>query len=93
MCYTDGSGLNDKASGAYTRKCHVGFHEDKTGSEYLGIKATHYDGELSGIAQALKEVREVNMLTILTDSKPAISALRKLDRGTPHHGLRSRHRY
>ena len=57
-------------------------HEDKTGSEYLGIKAIHYDGELSGIAQALEEAREVNMLTILTDSEPAISNLRKLDQGT-----------
>ena len=48
---------------------------DKAGSEYLNIKATHYDGELNGIAQALEEAREVNMLAILTDSKPAISAL------------------
>ena len=29
----------------------------------------------------MEEVREVNMLTILTDSKPAISALRRLDQG------------
>ena len=48
VCYTDGSGLDDKASGAYTRRCHLGIHEDRAGSEYLGIKATHYDGELSG---------------------------------------------
>ena len=60
---------------------HLGLHEDKAGSEYLGIKATHYDGELNGITQALEEAREVNMLAILTDSKPAISALRKLDNG------------
>ena len=44
-------------------------------------RATHYGGELSGIAQVLEEVREVSMLAILTDSKPAISALRKLDKG------------
>ena len=53
----------------------------KAGSEFPGTKATHYDGELSGIAQALEEARKVNMLTILTDSKPAISALKKLDQG------------
>ena len=64
------------------RKCHLGFYEDKVGSEYLGIKATHYDGELSGIAQDLEEAREVDMLTILTDSKPAISTLMGLDAGT-----------
>ena len=73
--------LDDKASGAYIQKSYLGFHEKKTGSEYLGIKANHYDGELSGIAQALEETREVQMLAILTDSKPAISTLRKLDNG------------
>ena len=81
-CYTDGSGLENKASGAFTRKSHTGFHEGKTGSTYLGTRATHYDGELSGIAQALEESREVSMLAILTDSKPAISTIRKLDTGT-----------
>ena len=45
-CYTDGPGLDDKAARSYTRSCHGGFVE-KTGSEYLGIKATHHDGELS----------------------------------------------
>ena len=43
VCYTDGSGLDDKASRAYTRKCHLGLHEDSAGSEYLGIKATRED--------------------------------------------------
>lgn len=78
-CYTDGSGLDDKASGAYVRKNHLGLHEGKARSEYLGIKAIHHDGELSGKAQALEESREVNTLAILTDSKSAISTLRKLD--------------
>ena len=57
----------------------LGFHEDNAVSEFLGTKATHYDSELNGIAQALEESKEVNMLIALTDSKPAISALRKLD--------------
>ena len=47
-CYTDVTGLEDKAAGAYTRKCHLGFHEDKAESEYLGTRVTHYDGELNG---------------------------------------------
>ena len=80
-CYTDGSGLDDKAAGAYTRKCHLGFHEDKSDSKDLGTRATHYDGKLSGIAQGLEGLREVGMLVILTDSKPAISTLKKLDTG------------
>ena len=54
---------------------------DSTGSEYLGTRATHYDGELSGIAQALEDSREIQMLAILTDSKPAISTIKKLDTG------------
>ena len=49
--------------------------------EYLGKKATHYDRDLAGIAQVMEEAREVNMLAILTDRKPGISTLRKLDRG------------
>src|SRR5258706_8643312 len=81
ICYSDGSGLDDKAAGAYTRKSYLGLHGEKTGSEYLGTRATLYDGELSGIAQALEPSREVQMLAILTDSKPAISTIKKLDTG------------
>ena len=84
MCYTDGSGLEDKAAGAYIRKCHLGFHEDKAESEYLGTSLrapTHYGGELSGIAQALEGTREVNTPAILMDSKSAISAIKKLGKG------------
>ena len=50
--YTDGSRLDDKAAGSYTRNCHGGFHDAKAGSEYLGIKATHHDGELSRISDS-----------------------------------------
>ena len=62
------------------------------GSEYLGTRATHYDGEPSGIAQALEEAREVSMLAILTGSKPAISTMRKLDKGLdpPHSEVEAR---
>ena len=59
ICYSDGSGLEDKAAGAYTRKSYLGFHKEKTGSEYLGTRATHYDGGLSGIAQALEDSKEI----------------------------------
>lgn len=57
---------DDKAVEAYIRKCHLGFHENKSDPEYLGIKASHYDGELSGIGQTLEGAREVGMLTILS---------------------------
>ena len=80
-CYTDGSGLENKASGAFTRPNYTGLHKERSGSKYLGTRATHFDGELNGIAQALEESREVNLLAILTDSKPAISTIRKLDSG------------
>ena len=82
VCYTDGSGLETKAAGAFTRTSYTGMHGEKTGSNYLGTKATHCDGELNSIAQALEESREVNLLTILTDSKLAISTIRRLNSGT-----------
>ena len=50
VCYTDGSGLENKAAGAFTRSSHTGLHKDRTGSKYLGTRATHFDGELNGIA-------------------------------------------
>ena len=81
VCYSDRSGLENKAAGAFTRSSHTGLHRDRAGSKYLGTRATHFDGELNGIAQALEESREVNLLAILTDSKPAISVIRKLDSG------------
>ena len=81
-CYTDGSGLDNKGAGAFTRSSHTALHGDRSGSRYLGTRATHFDRELSGIVQALEESRDVNLLAILTDSKPAISAIGKLDSGT-----------
>ena len=53
--------VEDKSAGAYTKKCQLGVH---VGSEYLRTRATHYDGELSGITQALE-------VAILTGSKTA----------------------
>ena len=53
-----------------------------SGSEYLGTKATHFDGELEGIALALEKHSDTLMVAILTDSKPAIRVLEKLDSGS-----------
>ena len=47
----------------------------------MGTKATHFDGELEGIALALENHTENLMLAVLTDSKPAIRALEKLNLG------------
>ena len=46
----------------------------------MGTRATYYDSKLNGISNALEGAREVNILAILTDSKPAISAITKLDK-------------
>ena len=73
--YTDGSGLNLKAAGGFVSN-------PKSGNKYLGTKSTHFDGELEGIALALEKHTESLMLAILTDSKPAIRVLEKLDAGT-----------
>ena len=72
--------LSRPLSSAYMRGYYLGFYEKRLGSEYLSEKATHYDRELAGIAQAMEEVWEVNMLAILIYSKPGISTLRNLDR-------------
>ena len=50
--------------------------------KYLGTKSTHFDGELEGIALALEKHATTHMLAILSDSKPAIRVLEKLDSGT-----------
>ena len=85
--FTDGSGLKDKAAGGF---CSNPNRTDKerqpelSGSGYLGTKATHFDGELEGIALALEKHTHTgtNLLAMLTDSKPAIRVLEKLDSGT-----------
>ena len=85
--FTDGSGLNHKAAGGF---CSNPNRTDKerqpetSGSKYLGTKSTHFDGELEGIALALEQHTHTgtNLLAILTDSKPAIRVLEKLDSGT-----------
>ena len=82
--FTDGSGLNSKAAGGF---CSNPNSADNTrqpelsGSKYLGIKSTHFDGELKGIALVLEKHAMTHMLAILTDSKPAIRVLEKLDSG------------
>ena len=51
--FTDGSGLNDTASGGYCSnptRLDKGKQPDRSGDQYLGIKATHFDRELAGIA-------------------------------------------
>ena len=84
--FTDGSGLKNKAAGGF---CSNPNRTDKerqpeiTGSGYLGTKATHFDGELEGIALALEKYTEADthLLAIMTDSKPAIRTVEKLDSG------------
>ena len=46
--------MENKAAGAYTRKCYLGFYGDKGESEYLGTRAAYHNAELSGMAQALE---------------------------------------
>src|SRR5258706_8313252 len=51
--------------------------------KYLGTRATHIDGELEGIALALEahNKNKTGMLAILSDCRPAIRAVEKLDSG------------
>ena len=84
--FTDGSGLNDKAAGGFCSnpsRLDKERQPDLEGSGYLGPKSTHFDGELEGIALALEKHTDADthLLAILTDSKPAIRTLKKLDSG------------
>ena len=49
--------------------------------QYLGIKATHFDGQLTGIALALEGHKEADMVALLSDCKPAIRVVEKIDSG------------
>ena len=85
--FTDRSGLNDKAAGGFCSnpsRLDKERQPDLEGSGYLGMKSTHSDGELEGIALALEKHAEADthLLAIMTDSKPAIRTLEKLDSGT-----------
>ena len=55
---------------------------DLLGEQYLGIKATHFDRELVGIALALEEHNDTNMVVLLSDCKPAIWVVEKIDSET-----------
>ena len=83
--FTDGSGLDNKAAGGFcsnpTRPAH---QPNLSGERYLGIRATHIEGELEVIALALEAHNEKNtaMLAILSDCRPAIRVTEKLDSGT-----------
>ena len=83
--FTDGYGLDYKAAGGFCSKPN---RQDKDsqpelmGSEYLGTKSTHIDGELEGIALALEghTKKGTNTVALLSDCKPAIRTVEKLDR-------------
>src|SRR5258706_6870555 len=85
--FPDGSGLDNKAAGAFcpnpTRPDKERNPEDLSGDKYLGTRATHIDGELEGIALALETHNEkrTGMLAILSDCRPAIRTVEKLDAG------------
>src|SRR5258706_10086969 len=51
--------------------------------KYLGTRATHIDGELEGIALALEahNKNKTGMLAILSDCRPAIRTVEKIDSG------------
>ena len=83
--FTDGSGLDNKAVGGFCanpNRLTKGPDTDLSGDQYLGIKATHFEGELAGIALALEDHTVTNMVALLTDCKPTIQVVVKIDSGT-----------
>ena len=83
--FTDGSGIDDKAAGGFCsnpNRLDKDRQPDLSGGQYLGIKVTHFDGELAGIALALEGHNDTNTVTLLSDCKPAIRVVEKIDSGT-----------
>ena len=63
--FTDGSGLDDKAAGGFCanpNKLDKDRQPDQSGDQYLGIKATNFDGEIVGMALALEGHTDTNMV-------------------------------
>ena len=57
--FIDGSGLNHKAAGGFCSNPNSTDKErqpELSGNEYLGTRATHFDGEMVGIALDRKSV-------------------------------------
>ena len=83
--FTDGSALDNKAAGGFCANPNKldknKDQPDRMGGKYLGIKATHFDGELEGIALALEKHKNTNMVALLSDCKPAKRVVEKLDSG------------
>ena len=82
MTFTDGSGLGSKAAGIFCsnpNRLDKDRQPDRSGDQYLGIKVTHFDGEL-----ALEGHNDTNMDTValLSDYKPAIRVVEKVDSRT-----------
>ena len=84
---TAGSGLDNKAAGAFCSnptKQSIPWTPDLSRTKYLGTRATHIDGELEGIALALEahEQSGIMMLAILSDCRPAMRTTENIDSGT-----------
>ena len=78
--FTDGSGLDDKGSGGFCsnpNRLDKDRQPDLSKDQYLGIGATHFDGELAGIVLALEGHNDINTNTValLSDFKPVPGAL------------------
>ena len=83
--FTDGSGIDNKAAGAFCsnpNKLQSPPTPDLTGKGYLGTRATYIDGELEEIALALEAHEQTGMLAILSDYRPTIRTTENLDSGT-----------
>ena len=82
--FTDGSGLENKAAGGFCANPNSLEKEqpDLSGDQYLGTKATHFDGEPERIALALEGHNNMKMVAFLSGCKPAIRVVEKLDSET-----------
>ena len=80
--FTNGSELDYKATGGFCANPNGLDKEqpDLSGDQYLGIKATYFDGELVRIALAQQghDINGTNIVGILSHCKPAIQVAEAL---------------
>ena len=72
LVYSDGSKLEDgKVGGGW-------YGEEETGSAQVGNTATVWDGEIAGMLGAAETFKPGAQIVLLTDSKAAINAVKKV---------------
>ena len=79
LVFSDGSMLEDKrVGGGWYGKGWMGCSPQ--GNSHVGVTATVWDGEITGMAEVVESFERGERILLLTDSRAAISAVKKAGR-------------